>query len=215
MNTMNRSGNNGEAWKNVRNMIYPVMVGDSNTGSLGSSVVCGKYLDMTVIYIIREMDERGKVKSVKVTWDMLEYFGISLKELAETACRNLGNDGYSFIRIEDCIMDLRTEGENTCRSEEELLPGRLYVFTNRSRCLGASGLLYDEMIRNVLGEKKCYVLPSSIHEILFLPDDDGIDAQSLCAIVREINSTNVSPREKLSDHVYYYDGRSGGLSICA
>ena len=52
-----------------------------------------------------------------------------------------------------------------------------------------------------------YILPSSVHEVLFLPQKGGEDYRELEMTVREINDTQVAPQDRLSDKVYHYDSR--------
>lgn len=52
-----------------------------------------------------------------------------------------------------------------------------------------------------------YILPSSIHEILLVPDNGDKTADDLRDMVREVNATQVSPEEKLTDNVYHYDSK--------
>ena len=49
------------------------------------------------------------------------------------------------------------------------------------------------------------VLPSSIHELLILPDNGSMQLSELEAMVREVNATQVAPEDRLSDKVQYYD----------
>lgn len=215
MNTANHAINGTDVWGRVKEIVYPVLVSSKSSRNLGKSTVSQKYLDMTVMFILRGIKHNGRTENIRVTSDMLESLGIGLEELAETAYHNLEKDGYSFMRVEDCIMYTGSDEEHDYCEEADLLPGCLYVLTNRSRFLGASGILNSEMIRNMIGDKKCYILPSSIHEILFLPDDGEIDVETLTQIVKQVNNSEVSPEEQLSDHVYYYDGNARELSVCA
>ena len=50
-----------------------------------------------------------------------------------------------------------------------------------------------------------FVLPSSIHEVLLLPDDGNADFHELEAMVQSINEAEVAPADRLSDNVYHYD----------
>ena len=50
-----------------------------------------------------------------------------------------------------------------------------------------------------------FILPSSIHEMLILPDDGQVDAEMLKDMVKEVNATQVAPEERLTDDVYHYD----------
>ena len=52
-----------------------------------------------------------------------------------------------------------------------------------------------------------YVLPSSIHETLIVPDTGLHDVNELEAMVKEVNETQVAPDEILSDKVQHYDNK--------
>lgn len=56
-----------------------------------------------------------------------------------------------------------------------------------------------------------FVLPSSIHELLIVPKQEGMELSELEAMVQEVNATQVSREEKLSDHVYEYDAKEKEL----
>ena len=53
-----------------------------------------------------------------------------------------------------------------------------------------------------------YVLPSSIHEVLVLPDNGEMDVKELESMVRDVNAAEVAPHELLSDKVQFYDRAS-------
>ena len=53
--------------------------------------------------------------------------------------------------------------------------------------------------------KDFYILPSSIHEVILVPEFESSDFESLSKMVREINGISVAKEEVLSDHAYYYD----------
>ena len=83
----------------------------------------------------------------------------------------------------------------------------LYVLSNRLRSFGAAAVLYEErleMIGEVLGENY-YVLPSSVHEVIIIPESDAPGQKKLSEIVTEINETQVDDEEVLSNNAYYYD----------
>ena len=48
-----------------------------------------------------------------------------------------------------------------------------------------------------------FILPSSVHETILLPDR-GESAEGLLEIVKEINHTQVAPEEVLTDSVYHF-----------
>lgn len=56
-----------------------------------------------------------------------------------------------------------------------------------------------------------FILPRSIHELLVVPKQDGMELSDLESMVKEVNATQVAPEEKLSDHVYEYDAKEKEL----
>ncbi|MDE5863232.1 MAG: hypothetical protein K2H34_02675, partial [Lachnospiraceae bacterium] len=50
-----------------------------------------------------------------------------------------------------------------------------------------------------------YILPSSIHEVLLVPENVETDAVTLEEMVSDANHSAVGLIDLLSDHVYYYD----------
>ena len=53
-----------------------------------------------------------------------------------------------------------------------------------------------------------YILPSSIHEILIVPDNGKMGLSDLENMVKEVNATQVAPADKLTDNVYHYDSQA-------
>ncbi len=75
---------------------------------------------------------------------------------------------------------------------------------------GASALQYPDFLEQAaetLGGD-FFVLPSSIHECLFVPDDGSMQLEYLEQMVRDVNETQVAPADRLSDNVYHYDSEA-------
>ncbi len=92
--------------------------------------------------------------------------------------------------------------------------GPLYVLSNRQRFFGASCILFTERLKDFanLKDSDLYILPSSIHEVILIPQDLSPDYESLCRMVREINESEVDACDRLSDRVYKFDRRTGKIS---
>ncbi|MCI9598264.1 MAG: hypothetical protein HFE75_13390 [Firmicutes bacterium] len=104
--------------------------------------------------------------------------------------------------------------ENTAR----LLPAvtmelgpNLTVLSNKDLSHGAICMLYPGALEKIAEEKgvDLYILPSSIHEVLAVPDDGELSAADLQTMVREANRTCVAPDELLTDSVYRYSREDG------
>ena len=64
-----------------------------------------------------------------------------------------------------------------------------------------------------LFEKDLIILPSSIHEVILIPAYDHDSYDELTSMVKEVNSTQLSKEEILSDHVYFYSRETGQISM--
>ena len=98
-------------------------------------------------------------------------------------------------------------------SSPDSAENQLYIATNSDSVLGAGVIMYPGFLKKaakVLGGN-FYLLPSSIHEFLFLPDTGDCDYESLNDMVKTINENEVTLREQLSDRVLYYDCRKEEL----
>ena len=82
----------------------------------------------------------------------------------------------------------------------------LWVGTNDKKVYGANCILdlgfMDEVATRLKGS--FYILPSSVHEVLFI-GEDILPPENLREIVCTVNIKEVSAKDKLSDSVYYYD----------
>ena len=87
--------------------------------------------------------------------------------------------------------------------------GGLFLATNSDALYGASVIaipgFLDQAAEKLGGS--FYILPSSVHEVLFLKNDQAMEVQDLENMVQEINESIVSPEEQLSDRVYHYDAK--------
>ena len=94
----------------------------------------------------------------------------------------------------------------------------MQVLTNQSKLFGAVSILYPDVLQNIAERlhRNLYVLPSSVHEVILLPEREGEKGteESLAEIVKDVNSTVVDTEDILADSVYYYDRARKSLSVC-
>lgn len=90
---------------------------------------------------------------------------------------------------------------------------RTLCLTNENKTYGASLILHDDIMKRAgeILDSDFYVLPSSIHETLFIADTETSSVEGLSSMVKEINETQVKLEDKLSDKVQYYDRKLGVL----
>jgi len=134
-----------------------------------------------------------------------EEKGVQLLLPLDTVCADeFSNDAKTCVVDRDAIP-----ADMMGMEPEEPMPGEptMLVATVEGAFMGASVIQYpgfmEQAAEKIGGD--FFVLPSSIHEVLLIPDDGSADYHELAAMVQTINETQVAPAERLSDNVYHYD----------
>ena len=92
----------------------------------------------------------------------------------------------------------------------------MYVLTNLTMTYGASAILTEaarKLILERIPEGKVTMLPSSVHETILIPTVEDEDVEVLVKLVQQVNKTELSKEDMLSDNVYNYDANTGKLEI--
>lgn len=212
METVRKFAEKAVDWNQARADIYPVLLAEETNREYLEGMVHTRMLDMAVAYIIRGKLEGGTEGAIRITKGLLRGYGVELGELHRQAMENLKRDGYQFHRMEDILE----KGLGCGPEKVPDLPGpRMYVFTNRQQMYGAAGILDKKMLKEFAGGKDYYILPSSVHETIFVPAEGVGDSRDLSRMVAEINRQIVKEEERLSDHSYYYDAGADEIRMCA
>ena len=150
-------------------------------------------------------EENDKEKRMKLITDAcMEKYEITDDDLV--TCIHLRQHMYKFDTLANVLC---------MRGHDDDFP--IYALTNESMCFGAGMLFIDSILRKVVETIGCdfYILPSSVHELLFVPVDNFDEDESaeeienyLLSMVWEVNHTQVEPSERLSNHVYFVDSKS-------
>ena len=173
-----------------------------------------EFLDLAVVYYysVRISDEvQG---SMIITEEHLNLLGITEEELYDTAKNN--GEKFQPVRIrcmEDLLYELgRKIGVEVLQTETG--QPMLYVMTNTRSMFGAVAMTFAEELEcfSMQIEKSFYLLPSSVHEVLLLPKKEEYDREYLSDLIREVNTTELSPEEVLSDHIYYYSRKDDAIT---
>lgn len=155
------------------------------------------YLDIQQYVRFNMNDEM----STKVTQSLIDMWGINEDELFRIARENT-KKSISIKPIGMALTDLGM-GLEDLEDSHIIYP---IVFTINKYMYGASSMLItEELDRLAIGiNSDLYILPSSIHECLLIPEDIVEDVASLKQMVLEVNDQEVSKEEFLSNSVYKY-----------
>ena len=175
--------------------------------------------DLAIQFMVQVDRSEDGVASCAIDNRMLEGYGIEVDELYQIAMENMERlDPAKVVSMNEILGDSLikdvmkhsnlSEEEAKIIVEEQLPPDDIgmYVVTNESGINGATSILNDramEQVREAIGDD-VLVLPSSIHEVIVIPNREDADMNGLVDMVQEINGSLVSPQEFLSDHVYTY-----------
>ena len=93
----------------------------------------------------------------------------------------------------------------------------MMVLSNQKIFLGACTLFYPGLMQEITAVVggSYYILPSSIHELLIVPEDGRMDPDRLLKIVKDVNSSTVDPTEQLGNKVLFYDATLKELIVAA
>ena len=92
--------------------------------------------------------------------------------------------------------------------------GELYVISNEMGLNGAGAMLYRgilDMCTELAGDS-IYIMPSSIHECMFVEAGKVSEPKMLADIVKEANDSVLHRQDILSYNVYYYDRKKHMLT---
>ena len=172
-------------------IVYKVIRRESNEELL-MQVPHECYLDLAIVYYALMENTEFGTATLLIRNEHLKEWGITKEEIAEAAKKNTP----SLLRL-----------------EVRVLADYMYIVTNSITSFGAAVMLYDDFwkrMRTLIGEN-FYVLPSSVHELILIPECYVMDKRRLQEMVKEVNRTEVENEEILSDNVYYYSGKEDRL----
>lgn len=145
--------------------------------------------------------------------DMAAKLMLTPDEILQIGQENLNKEHFEIKTIQDMMKDI-FEGEGM---DPELIDAmipdgavpQMIVMTSENHIQGSKAIISEDALKQVYDmlQGDYIILPSSIHEVICVPDIDNINPDDLKDMVREINMTQVAPDEFLSDNIMRYDGQ--------
>ena len=149
--------------------------------------------------------------SIMVTDQLLKGYGIPQEQLFKDALESSLTLLPVNIQQLDSMMSSMFLPHDTEMFPDGSIPemptAKVFVVTNSEMINGASALFYPDVmdaIAQKLGEN-FVILPSSVHEVLVMPESMADSYEEMENMVWEINQSTVEPKDRLSNHVYHYD----------
>ena len=167
-----------------------------NTDRLADKVVT-EHGDFAAYYAVN-LEENGEgISSIPVTVSLMNEWGVSAEQIQADAMVADRKRGVTLMDMNEIIksMIFGEEPENLLneKMDMEAMENPMFCLTNKAKMNGAS-LLLQEDIRKQIGEclgSDFFVIPSSVHEVMILPDNGIFQVPELNAMVQEVNETKV------------------------
>lgn len=220
----------------VKKRLSLKLVGREKNKAMLAEMPYKEFLDMAVIFYCLVDSPIAGAAAILIKDAHMKNWGVTVEQLYEDALSNAECMLPGSIRsMEELISRMMLETDiPECEWKKEAkedFPGLegaeeesrgcrqapLLVLTNNRRYLGAACILYRGLLAGFAKKsgKNFYILPSSVHEVILLPEEKVKNSENLIQMVTEVNRTQLAPEEVLSDTVYYYDRESGEISIFA
>lgn len=208
-------------FENIRPRIVYKLVHQEKNKELLKEVPWIPYLDLAIVFYCLLSKSPTENASVLIRNEHLCYWNVSTKDLLSLAQKNtpflLSSCCDSLAELllpalEQLPMREQSDTKSAFASTS-LVP--MYVLTNQQRFLGACCILYDDVLKEIAERLDCdlYILPSSIHEVILMPVTVTESVLALSQMVCDINQSEVSAEEVLSDHIYRYHRNTDSITM--
>jgi len=203
----------------VKNHIVLKLVNRKRNNDFLKDIPSVSFCDLAVIFSIMVSADVEGTASITVKNNLIDYWKVDVETLYKIAKENTEkllpakiqsmNEVMKEMFRSDMGSEIFSVADFNTFFEEMIgnnIEPTMYVARNSNGINGATVMLYDGLIREFARKisKNVFIIPSSIHEIIMVPDNGAMDADDIRNMVVDVNSSQVAPEEVLSDSVYLY-----------
>ena len=208
--------------ESARQNLYCVVVNASENEEMLRNVPHERLEDLAVVPRFKV----GEDASFIVSNDLCSNLQMTSEEVMEAAHANTNKQEFQCQNMTDVMRGIMKEQGMPEEYIDELIQMQgqdcpMYVMSNESRVEGAVALTstsamesaYEKIKEDHPDMENLYVLGSSRHELILIPDDAVDNVEDLKAIHKEVQDTELSKADKLTDHIYEFNAQTKQLSI--
>lgn len=192
----------------------------SNTG-ISPDVVSIDFMGDMVMYLMIDLDDNA---SCRITRTMIEKYAeagnIDYDSMLEIAKNNALDNLKKKKFVSTTLNDIVTKFDPNI--DPNGLPSSfMTIVTSEDGTYGANimSVIQDIDMTDILPDEEFIIIPSSVHELIFIPKDyiqnvtEDINIESIHDMIRSVNDTQLSARDLLSYHVYKWDGYGKPITL--
>ena len=215
-------------FNHVQGKICYKLVNKDKNKELLSDAPYIQFHDLAIVFYVVVSEDSDRTGTITVRNNLMEMWGNpDINDLYRIAKNNTQKrykgSVFNMIEIMGDIISHNVDNiepnivddffEMNFTYEDNMIP--MFVATNNKKVNGAGVILYEGLLKAFAEKIGCdfYILPSSIHEVIFVPANGNMDVRYLIQMVKEVNATEVSPSEVLSDNVYKYHANTDFVEI--
>lgn len=172
------------------------------------------FLDLAVVFYYTITETREAVAKITVSNSLARLWKINANDLYKIASENMmkSND-WVVMDLKDVIKKVIMTHSSAEADEEEMLEEfehsmdlKMIVVSNKSGTYGAGAILLPEVLNKVreIYDGDFIIIPSSIHEVITIAADQ-VSPYGMYSMVKEVNETQLTKAEILSNNVYFYN----------
>lgn len=171
--------------------------------------------DLAIVYRFDLGNGPGGRFSTLITNKLLNGYGITPDQLHADAIEAAQKTmKYSILSMNEVLERIQMETFGRI-VERPVGWNPMHVATTESSIFGAGIIAIPDFLEDA-AEKlhgDFYIIPSSVHEIILIPADCGVDADELREMVCDVNKAEVSEEEQLSNNAYFYSAKERAFKI--
>lgn len=171
--------------------------------------------ELEVTYRIVAGRAGGGISTILVTNDLLDVWHVDEEQLYTLACEN---SLRLFPPVIESVRQMleRSFGAGITKSfkdSPDAPENKLYLLSNDCRINGAAALCYSDELPAFARamDTDFFVIPSSIHEVILVPDGTGFSPHQLKSILVGANHKVIQKEDILSNGIYFYSRSRGKI----
>ena len=204
----------------VKDKIYLKAINREKNEEFLKNIPYRDFFDLAIVAYIALEEAQNGYATITVNNKNLDMWNVTKEQLLDVAFMNMcAKTPPTLEKITSVMREIINErfiDKPDYEAEEEINrvidlmeennDTVMYMLTNSKKVNGASYIIHEEYIREFANSinSDLYIIPSSIHELLIIPMESGVTKDELESMVRDVNNSELSPGEVLSDHVYEF-----------
>ncbi|WIV13594.1 DUF5688 family protein [Proteiniborus sp. MB09-C3] len=201
-------------YNNMKDNLYYTVIHAEKNEKLLQDIPHQRREDLAIVYRMHlNVSEEG-IGSILLNNAHLKLWGVDQGEVHTQAVMNMPKIlPPTFENMNNIIAEMM--GADIEEFEEMTGENIMWVLSNDKKMQGAA-YIFDEEVMSSIAEKlggDFIVLPSSLHEVIILKEEENMDLEYIHGMVSEVNESQVEPDEVLSDAIYRYSSKDNKLSL--